>query len=145
MDEIEQPEQMRFSLSETKEGMISEIIQLLPELKINWIIKRDDRNKRYFCSTIGNVYVEIFETYAEFTLKYKTIKETTKRYQTFIKTPNGGKKAKKLNIYKRISERIDDDEEHVFYKRVLRSVNSQLNSQKEKNELTFTEESQRDN
>jgi hypothetical protein len=136
-EEVER--KIRFALSETKEIVLEQIINVIPELKIEWKILKDEQDKKeFFRSNIGNIMIDVHEDYVDFHLKFKTIEEETRRYETFKKVGNN-RIRKKISLYNRIVERIKQDDEVRFYKRILRSMNGHLNSQKERNEFTFTE------
>lgn len=134
----EELETLRFALAETKESIISEIIKVIPELKLEWEILKDDNGKEHYRCRVGNVNVDVHEDRVFFDIDMKTVK-ANKTYETFRKA--GKKKVRnKIGLYKRIQERLSNNEEIRFYKRVLRSLNGQYNSQKERNEVTFTEQ-----
>jgi len=137
MDEVNK---VRFALKDTLDGLHEEIVKVLPEIKTEWEKRLEEKsNKPYFFCEVGRVGIEVHETYALFTLHYKDERKSEERKYQKVQKAGKIEKALKLNIYNILSKRFGDEEEFSFYKRVLRSINGQLNKQKERNEITFTE------
>ena len=132
---------IRFSIEETLEALHEDIVKVLPKIKAEWE-KVEEGKKVFFTTIIGRVKIEVHETFANFTLTYSNAKEESRKYEK-IKTIGEVKRPIKLNIYSTIKKRFEIDEEFSFYKRVSRSLNGQLNVQKEKHEVTFTENANR--
>jgi hypothetical protein len=138
---MEKVTKVRFALKDTLEGLHEEIVNVLPEIKTEWTQHfEDETNKPYFMCEVGRVGVEVHETYAIFTLYYKDDQKQEKRKFQKIQKVGKIQKPLKLNIYGILMKRFGDEEEFSFYKRVLRSMNGQLNKQKERHEITFTED-----
>jgi hypothetical protein len=131
---------IRFSLMDTMEELHEQIKKVLPVVKTEWSMHQEDdeEKKPYFTTNIGRVGIEVHETYANFTLSYKNTKEEKRKYETF-KQVGKIKKPLKLNMYSALVKRFREEEDYSFYKRVLRSLNGQVNIQKN-NEVTFTED-----
>jgi hypothetical protein len=139
MDEVNK-DTIRFSLAETMDDLRMQIAEVLPVIKTEWVmLKEEDTNKPYFTTTIGRVNIEVHETHAHFTLAYKSSAQESRTYEN-TKKVGTVKKRLKLNMYGALVKRFADNNEYSFYKRVLRTLNGQVNIQKERNEVTFTED-----
>jgi hypothetical protein len=121
MDEVNNT--IRFSLAETKEALHGEIAEILPTIKTEWTMQKEESGVPYFTTIIGRVKIEVHERYANFVIEYKSKIGETRKYE---------------NV-KKVGNRFADEEEYAFYKRVLRTLNGQANIQRERNEVTFTE------
>jgi hypothetical protein len=130
---------LKFRLNDTLDDVYLNIIKTLPEVKTIWEMAQKD-NKDYFSTSIGSVKIDVHETYVEFTLKYKTIEEQSRKYEKF-QTVGKLKKPLKIKLYEALKRKFKEKDEYIFYKRVLRSLNGQLNLQNQKIEHTFTENS----
>jgi hypothetical protein len=136
MDEVNNT--IRFSLAETKEALHGEIAEILPTIKTEWTMQKEESGVPYFTTIIGRVKIEVHERYANFVIEYKSKIGETRKYENVKKVGNI-KKPQTLNMYKSLVKRFADEEEYAFYKRVLRTLNGQANIQRERNEVTFTE------
>ena len=130
---------IRFSLADTKEALHQQIAEVLPIVKTEWSLHKDEFGKTYFTTTIGRINIEVHELYADFNINYKSKLKESRKYENLKKV---GKisKPQPLKMYAALVKRFVDEEEYSFYKRVLRSLNGQVNIQKERNEVTFTED-----
>jgi hypothetical protein len=138
MDEVNN-NTIRFSLAETMDDLRKQIAEVLPVIKTEWTMDKEESGKPFFLTTIGRVNIEVHETHAHFTLSYKSSQHESRTYEN-TKQVGKAKKRLKLNMYASLVKRFADEQEYGFYKRVLRTLNGQVNIQKERNEVTFTED-----
>jgi hypothetical protein len=133
---------LKFKLNETLDDVFANIIKTLPDVKTEWEMIEDEQKKCFFSTMIGSVKIDVHETFVEFTLKYKTLAEETKKYQRF-QVVGKTKKPLKVNLFSALQRKFGEKEDYIFYKRVLRSLNGQVNLQNQKAEHTFTENDDR--
>lgn len=129
---------INFSLVDSLDELMRNINEVLPCLKTEWKLLEDEAKRPYFKTYIGRVSIEIHEFHSIFTLHYKNDKTETRRRDSIKKSGKASKKIR-LKVYEILSKRFEEEIEHHFYRRVLRTLNGQLAVQQQRNEVTFTE------
>jgi hypothetical protein len=123
----EENKKLVFAVEETTENLMTEIAAILPQLKTEWEAVQEENKRPYFVTEVNGVHVTVYERKAIFKISKGGLKEETRVIEKFVK-----KVPQKLAIYDKLIKRFKENEDHVFYKRVLRFMNGHITAEKAK-------------
>jgi hypothetical protein len=127
---------IRFAINDTLEQVFQDIIEVLPQVKTEWLMNVEGKEP-FFTTEVNGVELEIYERKVVFKINKGGMKEEKRVYQKL----SGSKKPMRINLYSSLVKRFADNEDYTFYKRILRFMNGHVTAQKARsNEVQFTEE-----
>lgn len=127
---------LKFSTNQTVDGVIENIMKVLPEVETEWeIITKND--EPIFITTIGNVKFEVERLKITFTLS--TGKEDVIKVYQKLKKIGQNTKPLEINLYKTLMTRFDCHDDYEFYHKVWRTIDIVNEKQHTRNEVSFTE------
>ncbi len=131
---------LKFSTKQTLDNLIEEIKTVLPEIETEWEIFTKN-NEKTFCTTIGNVKIEVEKFKITFTLS--TGKEDITKVHQKIKKVGQNSKPLIINLYNTLMARFDCHDDYEFYHKVWRSLDIVNEKQHTRKEVSFTESSKK--
>jgi len=135
---MEENTRINCSINESVGLLFDEIVGILPQAKSNWERAKNKDGKYYFNTEINGVNIQVHRTKVIFKIAKGGLKEQSRVYQK----AGRNKRPAKINIYDQLMERFEQNEDYIFYKRVLRFMNGHITSQRARNDgIEFTEHS----
>jgi hypothetical protein len=139
----EENQPLHFAINDTLDKVFAEIVELIPNIKADWTFVEDKENGDYYSANINGVDLQIYETKAIFTITRGGLNKETRTYQTFTRIGKS-KKPNNIKLFQILNRRFQQNDDYVFYRRVLRFMNGQVAIQKDrykpKDGFQFTED-----
>lgn len=128
---------LKFALCDTIETIYQEIVKELPELKTSWEVKEGEDGKiKYFVTEANGVHIEVYEKRVVFKLINEDNQEDVREHKNIDNRGQVGK----IKMYQILCNRFDKQEDFKFYRRILRLLRGHKISEKARNGIQFTEQ-----
>jgi hypothetical protein len=131
---VEMTDKIKFRIGETKDDLMKNIVQLLPQIETEWT-KVTSEGKPYFTSQIGNVKFVIKQHEVDIIVIRETRDGKLEDKKTISATMANNKPVSS-KLYTIISKRFDEEDDIKFYKEIHECISTLVGECEQPKETT---------